>query len=357
MEFNFNKNTNELIKILANTAQQNNTRIFLVGGVIRDNILKKPLKDIDLIIEGNAIEFSKLLPEGIKIKSIHKDFATVKINYFDINIDIASTRIEKYPYSGCLPVVEKTGVNIIDDVKRRDFTINSLYCEILAKDKLSYNLIDLVNGIYDIKNKTLRVLHDKSYIDDPTRILRGVDFKNRFGFDFSSCDKKLINQYLLSPDIQNASYDRIVSVLKQVLNDNTIKKIVENKYYRIVNTQNLALDFSFINKIIEKFKLNEDDKKEFYFQLILNNEPICEKTNNGNLAYCFYKTKDKNIEKYLKLKEINLLINGFDLLELGFKGKSIGIILDKLKENKYLKPNKFKTKEDEISWVIFNYLH
>ena len=217
MNFKFDEKINNFLKIIAKNAQAQNKRVFFVGGIVRDNIINVDTSDIDILFEGNAIEFAKSLNDDIEIKSIHQDFCTVKVIYQNLEIDIASSRTEKYPYSGCLPVLDEVGVTIEKDVLKRDFSVNSLYAQILLKDdELSFELVDLVNGVEDIKNKTLRVLHNRSYIDDPTRILRGIGFKYRFGFDFSENDIKLIQNYLSDIDYSNMSIDRVEKVLRKL---------------------------------------------------------------------------------------------------------------------------------------------
>ena len=125
MKFIFNDKLNNFLKIITKNAQKQNIRVFFVGGIVRDYLLNAKTLDLDLLVEGNAIEFAKSLPDEISINSIHKDFCTVKVGYQDLEIDIASSRTESYPYSGCLPVVDEVGVSIEKDVLRRDFSVNS----------------------------------------------------------------------------------------------------------------------------------------------------------------------------------------------------------------------------------------
>lgn len=371
MDFNFSKNTNNFLKIILKNALKQNLRVFFVGGIVRDKILNIPTLDIDLLILGNAIEFSKSLPSKIKIKSIHKDFCTVKLSYCDIEIDIASSRDEIYPYSGCLPEIKNVGVDLKKDVLRRDFTINSLYCELkLINDEIKYEFIDLIDGLKDIQNKTLRVLHNKSYIDDPTRIIRGLGFKYRFNFDFSKEDKILINQYLNNIDYSNTSIDRNKKVIKHILNTSFQKEIfaelVEKKYCKIINNNDLAVDFNLIDEIFEKFKLDMIFMSEFYLKILEDKEvskfelenlaqiyKTFSKMDEIDLVYYFYKTKDDNINKFLKIKNVKLNISGADLLKLGIKqGKIIGEILDELLNEKLNNPNYFKNKKLELDWVL-----
>ena len=357
----------EFLQIVYNCAKNSCLRLFIVGGAVRDYYLNYPVKDFDLILEGNAIEFSDNLPSDIKIKSVHKDFGTVKLIFKNKVFDLASTRSESYPYSGCLPVVDKLGVNIENDVKRRDFTINSMYFEIL--DNLEFNLIDLVNGLSDIKEKKLKVLHNNSYIDDPTRIFRGLAFKYRFGFDFTNNDNQLIENYLNNIDYSNMSTDRLFSVFKISLNYpfgyDLFKEIILNKYYKILTKDTLTFDFAIIDEIIEKFNFDYLKLPDFFEKLIkspeililsdnsfLNTFKTLSKLSDIDLAYNFYKTKNPDILKFLKLKNTKLNITGSDLIDLGCKeGRLIGQILDYILDFKLSNPETLLNKEDEINFA------
>ena len=374
MEFKFDKRIENFLKIILKNAQKIGLRVFFVGGIVRDNILNIKTSDIDILVLGNAIEFAKKLPDEIKIASFHKDFCTVKVEYDNLQIDIASSRTELYPYSGCLPVLDSVGVSLEDDVLRRDFTVNSLYCELkLVNNVITYELIDLINGLADIKNKTLKVLHKKSYIDDPTRILRGLDFKYRFGFDFSKNDKKLICEYLNNINYENMSKDRVLKVLKKILKSDfqneIFSEIIENKYYKIIQKKSLELDFDKIYSIFKSFNLNKKQICEFYLLLIedgfvskksidskLELQKEFSKYDLANLAYYYYKTNDVNIFEYFKIKDVKNLINGSDLLNLGYsQGIELGNILNSLLDFKMNNPNIFNSKQDEIDWVVSNF--
>ena len=309
----------------------------------------------------------------MKLK-LHKDFCTVKVEYEDIQIDIASSRTELYPYSGGLPVLDSVGVCLEDDVLRRDFTVNSLYCELkLINNEIIYELIDLVNGLVDIKNKILKVLHNKSYIDDPTRILRGLDFKYRFGFDFSKNDKKLICEYLNNINYENMSKDRVLKVLRKILKSDfqhdIFREIIENKYYKIIQKKSLELDFDKIYSINKGFNLNHSQICDFYLLLIEDNDIDKKNINSkldlqkefsrydlSNLAYYYYKTNDSNVLEYFKIKDVKNIISGADLLNLGYKqGVELGNILNSLLDFKMNNPSILKSKQDELNWVILNF--
>ena len=371
MKFNFDKKTQNFLEIITKNAQNQKMRVFFVGGIVRDNYLNIPIADIDLIIEGNAIQFAKNLDSQIKIKSTHEDFCTVKLEYQNLEIDLASTRIEKYPYSNCLPQVIDVGVPIEQDYIRRDFSVNSLYCElVLINNELKFNLIDLSNGISDIDSKVLKVLHSKSYIDDNTRIIRGLGFKNRFGFNFSNEDKILIQEALKNIEYEKSSFDRTLDVFKKVLardeSLNIFNEIIENKFYKILSDIELKIDLDRVESAIQMFKLNQQNKASFLLnillykkieKIILNSKVEYRKQfmkfNLVQLATYFYFNFDENIFDFIKTKNITLFVAGDDLLQIGYKqGKILGEIFDSLLEEKICNQNNFKTKDDEISWIL-----
>ena len=181
------------------------SNLYYVGGVVRDEILGVPSFDTDYCYEGNAIEFAK--NQGLNIIKENPAFGTVRVLYEGKEIDIASTRCETYPRKGHLPQVEKIGCPLAEDVKRRDFTINAI-----AKRTSDGEIIDFTGGVKDIEAKKLRVLHDKSFIDDPTRIVRGLKFAVRFGFELDEKTKKLQEEYL-----SNVNYDMSYHRLKKEL--------------------------------------------------------------------------------------------------------------------------------------------
>jgi len=355
----------KFLNIVYKTAKAFNKRLFIVGGAVRDYYLNNEVKDFDIILEGNAIELASKFPDSIQIKSVHKDFGTLKLIYNYKTYDLASTRIESYPNSGCLPVVDLLGVSIEDDVKRRDFTINAMYFEIL--DGLEFKLIDPLNGLGDIKLKELKVLHDKSYIDDPTRIFRGVGFKHRFNFDFSAHDKKLIQSYLKNIDYSNMSKDRAYSVFKLTLNSEfcfeILDDIIKNGYYKVLTDKKIDFNLNLLKEIYNIFSFNPKDLADLSEKIISDKSieypnfvdklsvfKYFSSFNRTDLAYCYYKTLDNNIVWFLKNKDIKLNINGSDIIKLGIpQGKIVGEILDKILSFKLDNPEKKLSKQDEIN--------
>ena len=254
--------------------------LYYIGGVVRDEILGAPGFDVDLTYNGNAVEFAKNLPDA-EIVQINEPFGTVRIKLksphpasldsLAINgygstfhpplasrspsrkeqyIDIASTRSETYPHKGHLPVVDKIGCSLKEDVLRRDFTINAM-----AKSTLTGEIIDYTNGLEDIKNKILRVLHDNSFIDDPTRILRMLKFAVRFGFEPDSHTKKLQDDYLANINY-DMSYKRLKKELIETFNLNkwsAFERFVEQGIYKLVSPHNFELPKYNFSPLINKF--------------------------------------------------------------------------------------------------------
>lgn len=170
-----------------------NEKLYQVGGAVRDELLRRKYLDVDFCYEGDAIKFA----EGMDIIRTNPDFGTVRVALDGEEIDIASTREEIYPKPGHLPVITKLGCTLEEDLKRRDFTINAM-----ARRTTDQKLIDPFNGLGDLEERKIRVLHEKSFIDDPTRIIRALKFSVRLGFNLAKNTKRLQDEYL-----ENINYD------------------------------------------------------------------------------------------------------------------------------------------------------
>lgn len=261
-------------------------KLFYIGGVVRDELLNKQSIDIDITYVGNAIEYCSKFGEVIQI---NPDFGTVRVkipssphreiadfvpstgsghNFSEelnnVIVDFASTRSETYPKKGHLPVVEKIGCSLKEDVLRRDFTINAL-----AKSITTGEIVDYVGGLKDLKNKKLRVLHDNSFIDDPTRIIRGLKFAMRFNFELEEHTKKLQDEYLKNINY-DMSYKRIKKELIETFNaplsnitkeykkQRTFERFINEKIYKLVTPNDVEIPSINIEELIEKYCLDMD---------------------------------------------------------------------------------------------------
>ena len=174
------KNTLAILEEIGRKADEQGSLAYVVGGFVRDILLRRRNLDIDVVVEGDALLLAKMYAQQHQASlTIHNRFGTAVVKLTEgYRVDFATARKERYLHPGALPIVEK-GV-IRDDLFRRDFSINAMAVRI-NRDSWG-QLVDEFGGLEDIKNKKIRVLHEKSFIDDPTRILRAVRFERRFKF-------------------------------------------------------------------------------------------------------------------------------------------------------------------------------
>jgi len=182
--------TEQALEALGQLAAETGVGAFLVGGLVRDLILRRPNTDVDVVVEGDAVALARAYAarHGWHVHS-HERFGTaVLIGPRQERIDLASSRIEHYPYPAALPEVEAGSVKA--DLFRRDFTINALAVEL---DGPRFGrLLDLFGGLQDLRNRVIRVLHSLSFVEDPTRILRAVRFEAELDFSLDAQSQRLI---------------------------------------------------------------------------------------------------------------------------------------------------------------------
>lgn len=182
-----------LVQNAARMARQLGYSTYLVGGFVRDLVIGQANLDIDIVVEGDAINLAQRLAEqyGGRVHT-HTRFGTAKwiVEEDDsLHLDFATARTEFYEYPSALPDVERSSIKL--DLHRRDFTINALA---LCLDPERYGfLLDPYGGEFDLQRGIIRVLHNLSFIEDPTRILRAVRFEQRFGFTIEARTAQLID--------------------------------------------------------------------------------------------------------------------------------------------------------------------
>ena len=169
-----------LIRILGRFAAGKGVTVYCVGGFVRDLMLKRRNLDLDVVVEGEKGLPARELASELKAQAtLYSQFGTATLQLPNGGrLDLAAARQEHYPYPGALPVVRPGSIE--DDLFRRDFTINAMAMRIGFKGFEGF--VDPYNGQKDLGKKKIRVLHPKSFLDDPTRILRAVRFEQRFGF-------------------------------------------------------------------------------------------------------------------------------------------------------------------------------
>lgn len=195
--------------------------LYLVGGVVRDLLLGQTNLDLDLVVEGNAIELAQHLAEINQGKiTTHPRFNTAKLQWDRWSVDLATARSETYVKPGALPTVTPGSIN--HDLFRRDFTINAMAIEL---NPSHYGeLIDQYGGRDDLEHKLIRILHEKSFIDDATRIWRGLRYEQRLDFQLEPTTLKLLKRDI--PMLDTISGDRIQYELECILQEERPEKVL-----------------------------------------------------------------------------------------------------------------------------------
>ena len=210
------------LKQVGEIAAARGEAVYLVGGIVRDLLLEETSLDIDLAVEGDAMILARELikERGGKI-TIHSHFNTAKILWSTWSIDLTTTRRESYSRPGALPDVKPGSLN--DDLFRRDFSINAM--AINLNPKTYGHLIDPYSGSTDLKGRLIRVLHEKSFIDDSTRIWRGLRYEQRLDFMLEVETLKLLQRDI--PMLDTISGDRIRYELECILKEKIPEKILQ----------------------------------------------------------------------------------------------------------------------------------
>jgi tRNA nucleotidyltransferase (CCA-adding enzyme) len=196
-----------LLRELGKLADEGEVSLYLVGGVVRDLLLKRETWDLDLTVEGGGIAFARLVADryGAGL-AVFERFATARLAFPDgLKMDIATTRRESYAQPALLPTVQSASIE--EDLSRRDFTINAMAIQL---NRATFGqLFDPYGGQRDLRARTLRVLHEGSFQDDPTRIFRAIRFEQRFGFRLETTTLRLLAQAASTNLIQRLSGPRL----------------------------------------------------------------------------------------------------------------------------------------------------
>lgn len=199
---------------------------YLVGGFVRDLLLKRPSLDIDIVVEGDAIRVAKAMCDRWNgTLEVHPQFGTATVAHGNIDlpkVDFVTARRETYQDAGTLPIVQSG--TITDDLHRRDFSINALA---MCLDTNAFGtILDETGGREDLETGIIRVLHKLSFIDDPTRIFRAARYAGRYGFRIAETDETLIREAL--PVLRQLSGERIRNEIDRILLEKHAAKIVEH---------------------------------------------------------------------------------------------------------------------------------
>lgn len=220
-----------VFKVISEIITEKNLEAYVVGGFVRDIILERPSKDIDIVVVGSGIELAEAAGAKLRVKKVStfKNFGTAHFRYKDIDVEFVGARRESYQRDSRKPIVEDGSLN--DDQLRRDFTINALAID-LRKENFG-NLVDPFNGIGDLEKGIIRTPldPDTTYSDDPLRMLRAIRFASQLGFTIETESFKAI--------LRNA--DRLAIISAERIADELNKIILSKKPSRgfelLFNTQ------------------------------------------------------------------------------------------------------------------------
>ena len=399
----------KLLKEFGHIADMLGYNAYLVGGLVRDVFLKHKNLDVDIVIEGDGIKFAQEFARNheARVRS-HRKFGTAVLIFPDgFKVDVATARIEYYESPGAPPIVETSSLKL--DLYRRDFTINTLAIKL---NKRHYGtLIDYFGAQKDIKEKVLRVLHNLSFVEDPTRMLRAVRFEQRFGFKIGKLTLALLKNAAKMNWAETLATHRIFLELKLILKEqdpsSTIRRMDKLKLLKFISphiklTESIQDLLEEINKVIAWYNLlyleepfapwklywygltSQLDPKVFKkltTDMEINRKMALQRKSGDRLLNSLFKFDGTNYQLYTlllpydtetllylmaraktekvkrlisffftKLKGEKVVIDGKELLRIGMKsGPVFREVFDNLLEARL--NNLTKTKDDEIRFV------
>ncbi|WP_163340330.1 CBS domain-containing protein [Desulfopila sp. IMCC35008] len=190
---------------------------FAVGGFVRDLLLKKQNLDLDIVVEGDGITFAKALTARLGGRyRTHERFSTATVLLPDgFKLDIATARLEYYEYPAALPTVELSSIKL--DLYRRDFTINAMAIQLNTRQ--FGTLVDFFNCQNDLKHKQIKVLHNLSFVEDPSRLFRAIRFEQRMQFRIAPHTKRLMQNAVKMKLFGKTNDTRLFSELRHILSE------------------------------------------------------------------------------------------------------------------------------------------
>ncbi len=213
-----------LVESLIAAAESHGAAIHLVGGPVRDLLLDRPIRDVDLVIEPRgrfgAAELAKAaLSKAGALRGadvqVNDRFGTVRLSTPEASVDVATVRKEHYRHPGALPKVEAGSLE--EDLRRRDFSVNALALALRSHGRVE--VVDPVDGQADLEGRVLRVLHERSFHDDPTRALRAGRLAPRLGFHLARGSRSVLRDALRDGAFGGVSGDRLRREFEKLFDD------------------------------------------------------------------------------------------------------------------------------------------
>lgn len=363
-----------ILKAVRDTAEEEGCSVYIVGGFVRDLLLFVPTQDLDFVVEGSGGKFAKALMKRMPAGKItqHIKFGTAQIIFPDgSHLDVASTRWEYYSFPGALPQVEESCLR--EDLFRRDFTINSM--AICLNSERFGELVDYYGGKRDLQQGEIRFLHNISFIDDPTRMVRAIRFSERYHFELDKETYEALFTAIKSGALSKLSIERfteeILLIYKEknylpmgqaLINSGLFKAWFGEEYDWNFNLEDSVfsadwslnmrwlisiskLDALSIEKLLGRVCLNKslrDDTMTFVRMREALKQPLVlsemdRLLNKAPKAVVLVLARDSQLNgiimEFLEASEgINMSLDGKALLQMGVKeGREIGEILDQVR--------------------------
>lgn len=204
-----------VFKVTQQIIDENELEAYVIGGYVRDLLLQRPSKDIDIVVVGNGLELAEKVAEKLRVKKVStfKSFGTAHFRYKDLDVEFVGARKESYQRDSRKPIVENGSLQ--DDQNRRDFTINALALD-LRKDTFG-DLIDPFNGLEDLNSETIRTPLEPqtTYSDDPLRMLRAIRFATQLNFTIEHESLEAIKEN--AERLKIISMERITDELNKII--------------------------------------------------------------------------------------------------------------------------------------------
>jgi tRNA nucleotidyltransferase (CCA-adding enzyme) len=400
----------KLFEVAVTCADDLKMDVYLVGGCIRDLLLGTETLDWDIVVQGDGPELGAAIAAKFDGEIQKKSqFLTCTVILENENkLDIATTRSEIYKHPAALPEVQKSSID--EDLFRRDFTVNTLALKLNGED--AFTLIDKYNGLKDLNAGLIKILHSKSFLDDPTRAFRAIRYEKRFGFSLQSETNQLLKEAINAKVFDRLSGFRIFNELKRTLQEKQPASYVQ-RYKEIGLLQCIHPDLfdptsgtELLNKIekgLHHLKDLPENWKVYFLGMLYSTpkesrQPCLSRLDLKGKEADFFRESIDKVEKALtaldKTEDIDplviyetlhqlsdeaiailialaktegvkkaivsyndnfreraiLKVNGDDLIKLGFSpGPTFQKILENLKKARLT--GEIHTKNDEIDWI------
>jgi tRNA nucleotidyltransferase (CCA-adding enzyme) len=319
---------------LADVAAAAPDPVYLVGGAVRDLLLGRGRADIDLVVEGDPAALADAL--GAEVLERHSRFGTVKVAFGGEELDIAASRRESYVRPGALPTVD-LGAPIRTDLARRDFTVNAMAIPLAEP----HQLLDPYDGMVDLEAGVLRVIHDRSFVDDPTRAIRAARYATRFGFGIEEHTREL----LLATDLGTITTDRRWAELMKLAEEETAPRALELLVgWGLIEPREGGESFALtrdVNRLMATPPWSEEaDRPEAILAAALGppvdltwsevpvtrpSEGVALAKGHDPLEIVLARAAGATwLDDWLRWREVKLEITGTDLTAAGLKGPAIG---------------------------------